>query len=314
VDDRTHRAQSVAVTVCTPTYNRALTLPRVFQSLQTQTMREFEWLVVDDGSTDGTRELVERWRSQADFPIQYFWQENQGKHAALNVGIARARGKLFVILDSDDTLPPEALERAWNLWNSIPEEERQRYMGIGGLCAYQADPKKLVTAPYPQDGLDATYVEVSTKYGVWGDRVEFFVTELLRTVAPYPVFPGEKFVPEALLWNRLARKYRMRFFNEVWKLVEYRQDGLTAADSRVPLPIANPQGARVYFAEFALLWKQMSIPRMFRTYASYVRFSLHSRAGVRSTLRDAPSRLLCLLMAPVGAFVYAMDRLRYGRA
>jgi len=310
-DQRTAEAK-VAVTVCTPTFNRAALLGRVFESLQAQTARNFEWLVVDDGSTDDTRDRVESWRSEANFPVRYFWKENGGKHTALNIGIAEARGELFVILDSDDVFPPQAVERAWALWNSIPLEQRDAYMGIGGLCAYQQDPTRCVTRPYPLDGLDTTYVEVSTRYGVWGDRVEFFVTELLRRVTPYPVFSGEKFVPEALLWNRLARRYRMRFFNEVLKVVEYREDGLTVLNARVPLPVRNPRGARTYFAEFAGIPHLMPPLRLLRTYASYVRFSLHAKVGLGATLRDAPSRAVCLVMLPIGVGAWLKDRLRYG--
>lgn len=300
------------MTVCTPTFNRAGLLPRVFESLQAQTARNFEWLVVDDGSTDETRGLVGSMRSEADFPVRYFWKENEGKHTALNIGIARARGELFVILDSDDVFLPQAVERAWALWNSIPLDQRDAYMGIGCLCAYQQDPTQYLTRPYPFDGLDTTYVEVSTRYGVLGDRVEFFVTKLLRKVAPYPVFPGEKFMPEALLWNRLARQYRMLFFNEVLKLVEYRGDGLTALNARTPLPVRNPRGARTYFAEFAGLPDLMPPVTLLRTYASYVRFSLHAKVGLGATLRAAPSRALCLAMLPIGAGAWLKDRWRYG--
>lgn len=304
---------SVRVTVFTPTYNRATTLPRVYESLRAQTQHAFEWLVVDDGSTDETRVLVEQWRSEADFPIRYYWQTNQGKHVALNLGIPKALGELFVVLDSDDVLPPWAVERAWRLWETIPPASRGSYMGIGGLCAFLADPGRLVTGRYPEDGLDTSYVEVSTQFGVWGDRVEFFVTRLLRGVAPYPVFPGERFVPEALLWNRLARRYRMRFFNEVLKLCEYREDGLTAQNAKVPLPIRNPRGARLYFTELASMPDKMPAYTLLRTYASYVRFSLHAGVGWRALLAGAPSRGWCLCAFPLGAAAYVRDRVRYGQ-
>lgn len=301
----------VAVTVCTPTFNRASLLPRVYESLQQQSCREFEWVVLDDGSSDGTEVLVDAWRATADFPIQYYWQANQGKHAALNVGIVKAKGELFVILDSDDVFPHYAVERALSLWRSIPPVERKRYMGIGGLCGYRDHPTRLVSRPYPQDGFDTTYVEISTRYGVWGDRVEFFVTELLQKVLPYPTFPGERFVPEALLWNRLARDYRMRFFNEVLKLVEYREDGLTAANARVPLLVRNPRGARCYFAEFATLSRLMPFHRLLRAYGSYVRFSLHAKTGFGRIVREAPSKALCVVMFPVGVLVWLRDKRRY---
>lgn len=308
------QAENVEITVCTPTYNRAHTLPRVYESLLFQSRQAFEWVVVDDGSSDRTREMVERWCTEKAFPIQYFWQPNLGKHVALNVGIAAARGELFVILDSDDVFPPWALEKASELWTSIPRPERDRYMGIGGLCAHLGEPGKLVTRPYPCDGFETTYVELSTRFGIQGDRVEFFVTEVLRQVAPYPSFPGEKFLPEALLWNRLSRQYRMLFFNTVLKYCEYLEDGLTAMSRKMPLPLRCPQGARAFFCELADMPKLMPRIQLLRAYASYVRFSLHSGVSWVRTIQEAPSWLLCTLVFPVGVAAFVRDRRRYGDA
>src|SRR5690242_19362698 len=98
-------------TVFTPTYNRAHTIERVYRSLCTQNCRDFEWLVVDDGSTDGTEALIRQWQHEAEFPIRYFWQPNAGKHVAMNRGVAEASGSLFLTLDSDDACVPWALER-----------------------------------------------------------------------------------------------------------------------------------------------------------------------------------------------------------
>ena len=299
-------------TVFTSTYNRAALLSRLYQSLQEQEGCSFEWIIVDDGSTDDTCAVVEAWKSEATFPIRYFWQTNQGKHVALNVGIATARGELFVVVDSDDVLPQGALKIAYELWQSIPRSERRNYMGIGALCGDLAQPNRVVSRLYPKEGLDTSYVEVSTRFGVVGDRVEFFVTDRLREALPYPTFPGEKFVPEALLWNRLARRYRMRFFNRVLRLVEYRRDGLTALNARYPLFLRNPLGARVYFLELSLHRDKMSFWRLLRTYGSYVRYSLHGRVGLRTVLRDAPSRVLCLVAIPMGLGLYMRDVLKYG--
>ena len=124
-------------TVFTPTYNRARTIERVYRSLAAQAFRGFEWVVVDDGSTDGTRELVEAWKAEASFPIRYEWQENRGKHIASNKGIALARGELFITADSDDEFPPTALETFKRVWESIPEAERPGFAGAAGLCVDQ---------------------------------------------------------------------------------------------------------------------------------------------------------------------------------
>src|SRR5216684_1317229 len=111
-------------TVFTPTFNRSLTLSRVYESLRLQTFRDFEWLIVDDGSTDGTKGLVEKWQAESAFAIRYIYQENQGKPAAFNHGVQEARGELFLTLDSDDACVPQALERLKCHWDGISPTEK----------------------------------------------------------------------------------------------------------------------------------------------------------------------------------------------
>lgn len=126
-------------TICTPTYNRAHTLSRVHESLMRQTFRDFEWVVVDDGPTDGTGELVRKWKAdhRTWFPIRYFWQENQHKKVAFNRGVREARGELFLVADSDDWFPPNALETFAEHWRLIPDGEREQFAGVCGLCVYE---------------------------------------------------------------------------------------------------------------------------------------------------------------------------------
>ena len=124
----------IRFTVFTPTYNRAHTLPRAFESLKRQTFRDFEWLIVDDGSTDNTRELIEVWQKDSSFPIRYFWQENAHKKTAFNLGVKEARGELFLPLDSDDEALPDALKILDQHWNNIPESERGKFSSVTGLC------------------------------------------------------------------------------------------------------------------------------------------------------------------------------------
>ena len=125
---------SVMFTMLTPTFNRAHTLPRVWDSLRAQTLRDFEWVVVDDGSTDGTEALVRGWASEASFPVVFLRQENMGKHVAMNRGVAASSGRLIAVLDSDDACTPEALERFAFHWSSIPEERRPEFYGVVCHC------------------------------------------------------------------------------------------------------------------------------------------------------------------------------------
>lgn len=155
-------------TVFIPTYNRSYILERALSSLKSQTFKDFEVLIIDDGSMDNTRELVSAWQQSSDFPIRYYWQENQGKHAAHNYAVKLSKGFLFVTLDSDDMLTPNALEILKTTWDSIPEKEREAFAGVEGLCA-ELD-GKVAGNFFPADVSDANYLEMHKLNRLRGDK------------------------------------------------------------------------------------------------------------------------------------------------
>jgi len=170
--------QGPFVTVLTPTYNRAGLLPRVYQSLLAQTQKRFEWVIVDDGFTDGTRDLVREWVGRSPFPVRYLWQENSGKHVAVNRGVALAQGDLVLILDSDDRLVPNAIERVRYWWNTIPDAQRVEFAGVAGLCAFPSG--HLVGTPFPKEILDSNPIEIRVRYKVRGDKCEVWRTDIAK--------------------------------------------------------------------------------------------------------------------------------------
>jgi len=256
-------------TVFTPTFNRAHTLHKVYNSLKKQTFKDFEWLVVDDGSVDNTKALIEYWKSEASFDIRYFYQKNSGKHVAINKGVREAKGKFFLILDSDDACAPETLERFLEHWDSIPNEERKNFSGVSVLCMDAEG--KIIGNEFPQSPCDLTYLELMTRYGVVGEKWGFHRTEVLIEF-PFPEIPGEKFIPEGLVWNRIGQKYKIRHVNEKLRIYEALSDGLSASSIRIRAK--NPLGTRLYYQEFIklpvpLLWR-------LRNLINYIRFSFHA--------------------------------------
>lgn len=232
------------ITVFTPTYNRAYILENLYRSLQRQTYRDFEWLVVDDGSSDDTEELFQRWsREDNFFPIRYCKQENGGKCRAINRGLEQAGGELFFTVDSDDYLTDDALEKVARWESELPKDGS--YCGFAGNLGTAPDvtPNK----PLPGDFFDGTAFD---RYGiVEGERASVFYTEIHRRYL-YPEFPGEKFMTEAVTWNRMANDgYKMRFYNDIIWIYEYKEDGLTR--SGYALFLNNPQGTGLFFREKA---------------------------------------------------------------
>ena len=288
-------------TVFTPTYNRAHTLPRVYESLKNQTFKDFEWLIVDDGSSDGTKELVGQWQKEGFLTIRYFYQENRGKHIAINRGVSEANGDLFLFTDSDDWLVPHALERLDFYWNDIPETEQKNVSGITFLCMYSDG--HIVGTCFPAGVVISDPITLATQYKIRGDKKGFHRTEILRRF-PFPDFPGEKFVPEGLIWNRISLDYKIRFVNEALEVVEYQQDGLSA--SGINMRMRNPSGVRKYNLEFT----QLSIPLRHKLKAviNYFRFSAHGRLPVRVALRDLGQAFPGLFFLPIGYLFYLADR------
>lgn len=294
----------VTFTVFTPTYNRAHLLPRAYESLQKQTFRDFEWLIIDDGSTDGTDALVQQWRQEADFPIRYYWQENRGLNAAINKGVEHAAGRIFVKLDSDDWLVLDALERMLRCWESIPTEARDSFVGIAGLCA--TPDGKIIGTPFPKDVMDANAVTIRTLHHVTGDKFGANRIEVLREYFPYPGNLG-RYIPEALMWNRIARKYKIRFVNEVFAYIDYQSEGMSTTQAKkwlLYMPEVAP-AMRLYYRELGELPPEwVPFKTRWRAYAEFVRYSFFARVGLLSQFRETLHKWLFVLAAPMGVANY----------
>ncbi len=297
-------ARSYAFTVFTPTYNRADTLPRVYESLAAQTFRDFEWLIVDDGSTDNTGEIVSAWRSQSDFPIRYFSQANAGKHVATNMGVAEAQGALFLTLDSDDTCAPNALDRLKFHWDAVAEEGRgEEFTGV--TCLVQDPEGNISGTRFPSDPTDSTSAEIRLKHGVTGENWGFHRTEVMREF-PFPSFPGEKFLIEGIVWNRIAQKYKTRYVNEVLRTRYPTAVSLSSTDVRFD----SPGGTRLYHQEYISFQRRAPLKLLLKHYANYARFSFHFGTGVAAQVSEVRSKALWAATFPLGYLLYGRDKRR----
>lgn len=228
------------ITVFTPTYNRAHLLGRLYESLCAQLFTDFEWVIVDDGSTDGTASLVQGFIAERRIDIKYLSQRNGGKHRAINHGVSQARGELFFIVDSDDSLPASSLQR-------IATEYAMCDSSLGGVAGLDAtDGGKVIGSGLAQDFIECNSMDIRFKHHVTGDLAEVFKTCVMREF-PFPEIEGEKFCPEALVWNRIARKHKLRYFNKVIYIAEYQAGGLT--DNIVRVRRQSPVASTTYYAE-----------------------------------------------------------------
>lgn len=227
--------KDVTLTILTPTYNREKRLPKLYESLKNQSCMDFAWLVVDDGSTDGTIDKIEGWQREKCIPIQYIGKENGGKHTALNVGIAQIQTDLTFIVDSDDWLPENAVE--------IILKYHGKYRHQADLCGYSFlrfyPDGRVNDAFFPEEEKVDTYVNVRINGGIGGDKAEVFLTGILKKY-PFPVYGTEKFLPEDLVWVQLSGPYRMVHINECVYISEYLDGGLTRSGRKMKMK--SPEG------------------------------------------------------------------------
>lgn len=255
------------ITVFTPTYNRAYIIENLYRSLQRQTYRDFEWLIVDDGSTDNTEDVINQWQKENNFfPIRYYKKENGGKCRAINYGVDFAEGLLFFNVDSDDYLTDDALEKVAMWEECLPKNKK--YCGVvGNLGTSETETPNM---PWPEPYRDASLLERYEEYcehPIDGERAWVFYTEIQKKYK-YPEFDGENFITPAVTWNRMARDgYIVRVFDDIIWVYEYQPDGLTMQGNM--RFIKNPAGAGLCLKEKAEFLNYPLMDKMKMWYTFY---------------------------------------------
>lgn len=209
------------ITVFTPTYNRAYCLDQVYQSLIKQTNQDFLWLVIDDGSTDNTKELIESWIIEDKIAIQYHYQENLGMHGGHNAAYRLITTELNVCIDSDDFMPVDAIEKILYHYPSIKDNPK-----FAGLVGLDADKKgNIIGSKIPETIKETTLIDLYQIHKVTGDKKLVYKTAVIKKYPAYPIFEGERFVPLGYLYQLIDQDYVLKPVNEVFCIVEYLPDG-----------------------------------------------------------------------------------------
>lgn len=259
------------VTILTPTYNRADKLPFLYASLCAQTVPDWEWLVVDDGSQDDTAELVRGWQEKEP-RVRYLAQNNGGKHRALNTGIEQITSRLTLIVDSDDTLLPEAVATAAEFDRKYGAVRREQK--LCGFSFLRVDRAGAVNGgAFPKDEFPGSYADARVNAGDEGDKAEVFYTDVLK-LFPFPEFDGEKFLPEDAVWMAMSREWNMIFANRRIMVCDYLEGGLTKSGRA--MKVHSPKGmmlrSAVYLASPQL--KSLRVRcKMILLYQIYARFA-----------------------------------------
>lgn len=280
----------VTLTVFTPAYNRAHTIGRTYESLKNQSCRDFMWLIVDDGSTDNTAELVEGWqKAENGFEIRYLYKENGGMHTAHNLAYENIETELNLCIDSDDCMAEAAIGRIIAKWQEL------KHLGYAGLIGLDADMKGNIIGKGFPDGMEETSLAGYYASGGRGDKKLVYRTDVIKKYPPYPSFPGEKYLALAYKYRLIDQDYKLAVLNEVLCNVEYQADGSSAAMWQQY--IKNPRGF--------VLWRKLcmqypeSAKRLWIDCIHYVAESII--AGDRQYIRNSPKPGLTALLWPLGA-------------
>lgn len=281
------------LTVFTPAYNRAHTIGRTYESLCRQTSQDFEWLVVDDGSQDNTKELVEGWIKENKISIRYIYQQNQGMHGAHNTAYANIQTELNTCIDSDDYMPDNAVEKIVTFWK---EHGSDKYAGILALDQ-EENTGKIIGTKFPEDLKEST-LQGFYAAGGKGDKKLVYRTDVINQYPPYPLFEGERYVGLAYKYMLIDQDYKLLTLNEPLVIVEYQADG--SSYNMFKQYWRNPKGF-AFFRKTEMVTTK-SLKRKFMVCIHYVSSSIISKN--KKFIQESPCKFLTLMAIPAGYILY----------
>ena len=295
---------NIEITVFTPSYNRAATLPRAFECLKKQTFRNFEWIIIDDGSSDNTREVVEGFKKENPFfEIIYVFQENQGKHVATNNAVRICRGRFFITLDSDDACTDDALETFLSKWNKIPSEKQSEYYGIS--CRTCNRDGVINGTPMNEPYIDSNDLDFKLKYKISGELWGMIRTEIMREF-PFPEIEGYHYYPENIIWNNVGRKYKSRYINKALRY--YIQDQENAVTNVNRKNASKEKFAmRLHYVNDCWDYRKYNRKRYLEHIVAITRDGMannYTPKEIRKMVKSGIRRFLVTLFSPVGIFLY----------
>jgi len=293
------------VTILTPTYNRAHTLPRVFESLQNQTFKDFEWLVIDDGSTDKTKELVEAFQKISDFKIRYYHQENQHKFLTFFRGIDLAEGKYFSPLDSDDALPKDSMEILVNTWEQI--NDNQNIVFVSTLCEDQFG--KIVGDRFPKDPFICSIFNMRYKYKIKGDKWGMGKTEIYKKMKlNFGDLAGKGFIPEGVFqfqFDKLGLHYCINKVTRIYFRDKDDEQSLANQfyDKKNAFGLAENYKAFLNIYSSKIWSNPMPVLRNLGGYLKFSKIDGRSLGKITSELKSTEMKVLANLLYPFSKLI-----------
>lgn len=287
--------QEKIVTILTPTYNRANLLCNLYNSLVIQDNKKFKWLIIDDGSTDNSRELVSKWVEENKIEIRYIYKKNGGKHTALNLGFEKVNTELTFIVDSDDVLTNNAIETVIHDWEKYKSES---VSGLSYLRGYTQN--DVIGDRFPDSYAEYNPIDIQFRYKISGDKAEVWKTDILKKYR-FPVYDGEKFQGENYIWWQIAQEYNMIYINQIIYVTEYHEGGLTKSGRRLRIncPLGGMDNSKMGFNKKFPVQERLKRGILFNCYAFF------RKENKRNRLKDSNNHpILVILTYPFGWLLY----------
>ena len=295
-------------TIFTPTYNRAHTIQRVYNSLISQTFKNFEWLIVDDGSTDTTHELVKNWQNDAPFPIRYYYQENSGMLLSVRMGVQLANGELFLKADSDDSFKPETLKVFYESWLCIPSRARHEFAGV--TCLVENEQGEIIGDIFPEDNFDSTRADISYRHKIRGEKWGFHRVDVMAEY-PVPEEIGQHFAM-GLIINAIGKKYKTRFINSSLRI--YHQDAGEQVSKRSPQKGAGRWITYAFGVDDDIEYLQVAPFAFLKIAILGSRLGFHAKQTPHQQinhLKSKRAKFVWLFGMPFGGALFFLDKIRY---
>lgn len=290
------------LTIITPTYNRGYIINKAYESLTRQNNQNFEWLVIDDGSSDNTKETIHKFIEEGKIKIRYFYKKNGGKHTALNYGIKKAEGDYTLILDSDDYLSDNAVDIIEKYW--------KKYTNNKNICALSflriTPESNKIGKSLTQHETVSNNIDFRYNQNVYGDMAEVYKTKIL-TKYPFPVFGNERFLSEAIVWNKIALDYDTVYINEGIYICEYLEDGLSKGflKSVYNNPVGALENANIFMIKKFKLWIRV------KNAILYDGYSIIAKRKITTIINNSNNKLLSVIFLPIGLLFALMLKMKF---
>ncbi len=292
----------ILVTIVTPSYNRAHTLERLYKSLLNQGNKAFNWLIVDDGSTDNTEEVVNSFLKNSPFKICYTKKKNGGKHTALNLAFETVDTRYTFIVDSDDCITDDAVQSIYDADKTVMENN---LAGVAFLKGY--DKEKTIGVGFSAEGI-FNDIDVRIRQKIHGDKAEVWRSDILKKYR-FPEFEGERFQGENYVWWRIALEYDMLYINKIVYIAEYLPEGLSKAGKklRISCPLGGMENSKTAFdSRFPLR------ERIKRAWL-YICYGLFAKKSIWEIIKSSERWQLIVSNLPFGILLYIYWNYKYNR-